>query len=179
VEGPRGVFSGQKKEKKTHLDRHFERHTYVKPHSQFCEVLRMGAMVLRFLLLVALMIPSYGDVNTCVSASRELRGRGTGNTLHPNDISCMQCEPTRSKEDCPFGCQDIINQFYSACSGVCLPDTYYFDPQYLMKGCWDEHADEILRTVERCGCNPAARGARLTLALMILFVVSLIFSFKF
>ena len=38
---------------------------------------------------------------------------------------CFACDPTRL--ECPSGCNAVLRQMFDACSGVCLPDGYFFD----------------------------------------------------
>lgn len=50
---------------------------------------------------------------------------GDGTTID----SCMGCDP--ALPDCFPTCQALVDQLYTQCDSVCLPDGYYFDPRKL------------------------------------------------
>lgn len=60
-------------------------------------------------------------------ATNKVRKAGDGTTAN----SCMGCRPT--KPECSAGCQDLIDNMYLRCDGVCLPNGYFFDPRKFIK----------------------------------------------
>ena len=64
----------------------------------------------------------------------------------------------RTTNSTDTGCQELIDRMYWACTDVCLPDGYYFDPNKMLSGCWEDNVDEMDINVERCGCNSSGRG---------------------
>jgi hypothetical protein len=62
-------------------------------------------------------------VHRCVWATNKLRKAGDGTT----SSSCSNCDPALPA--CNAGCQDLIDTVYWSCSGVTLPQGYYFDPR--------------------------------------------------
>ena len=90
----------------------------------------------------------------CIHATRKLGKNGDGST----DSSCMHCDP--AIEFCYFNCQELIDQMYEACDGVCLPDGYYFDASFTITGCWKDAKSDLKIGVERCGCNSAPGSVR-------------------
>jgi hypothetical protein len=99
--------------------------------------------------LVSAVAP--GD-HQCIHATRKLGKNGDGST----ESSCMHCDP--AIEFCYFNCQELIDQMYESCDGVCLPDGYYFDASFTLTGCWKDVKPDIKIGVERCGCNSAMPG---------------------
>ena len=136
----------------------------------------LNIYIFLIVLLLFELIDS-GNVHDCVKASRRVHRRSfyppyyeeIERDLEPNimdrpnpasfgnDTSiepCMLCEPV--KEECPEGCDGLLEYYVESCSGVCLPDSYFFDPEKTMSGCFDEHTYEIYRNIWRCGCNAAS-----------------------
>lgn len=137
------------------------------------------------ILLLFFKVIDSGNVHDCVKASRRVRRRSfyppywednpDVEDLEPNVMEgkrpdpssfpknsrnestiapCMVCEPV--KEECPDGCGGLLAYYVESCSGVCLPDSYFFDPEKTMSGCFDDHTYEIYRNIWRCGCNAAS-----------------------
>jgi hypothetical protein len=144
------------------------------------KLLTFLTLVLGFLLLF-----SSADVHDCVKAARRVHRRSAyppyvnpprpdqdpatiEDTSHLKIEPCMICEP--ANEECPVGCQDLLDYYYSSCSGVCLPDSYFFDPPMTMSGCWGDHAKEIGRHVERCGCSSAARVRNVIFTIIVMLI---------
>lgn len=92
------------------------------------------------------------NVHRCVHTTNKVRKRGDGSV----EGSCSSCDP--AQPDCDTGCQELIDRMYWACTDVCLPDGYYFDPNKMLSGCWKDNVDEMDINVERCGCNSSGRG---------------------
>lgn len=146
-------------------------------------------------LLLAFFIPCVwsvdeeANVHNCVKASRRLHYRTEYPPFikppHPDEknpidwmvqeptavMPCIVCEPTN--ELCPQGCQNLLNFFFKVCKGVCLPETYFFDPQMTMAGCWDDHKVELERHAQRCGCSAASAGVS-PRALLIYVLVAIV-----
>jgi hypothetical protein len=143
------------------------------------------------LLLVALIGAVSGDVHECVNAARRLHRR----TFYPpyalppgpndppyvvlyNNLGlpvepiepCIVCEPVNV--DCPVGCEELLGDFLSKCDGICLPDTYFFDPQNTMAGCFADHAYELNRQIERCGCSAAASLLKASFSFLLLLLLA-------
>lgn len=136
--------------------------------------------MIQLLLLLGLFnlcvwsIDEEANVHNCVKAARRLHYRTAYPPFvkppHPDEenpidwlveeptavMPCIVCEPTN--ELCPEGCQKLLDFFFKVCDGVCLPETYFFDPQMTMAGCWDDHKTELNRHVKRCGCSAASSG---------------------
>ena len=91
-----------------------------------------------------------------------MRKRGDGSTVG----SCSSCDP--ATDECEAGCQDLINRMYWACTEVCLPDGYYFDPNKMLSGCWEDNEASMKINVERCGCNSSSRNYESSLGYTVL-----------
>ena len=102
------------------------------------------------------------NVHRCVHTTNKVRKRGDGSTVG----SCSSCDPATA--DCGGGCQDLINRMYWACTEVCLPDGYYFDPNKMLSGCWEDNEASMKINVERCGCNSSSRSYGSSLGLTVL-----------
>ena len=85
------------------------------------------------------------SVHRCVHSATKLAKQTKA------DNPCMNCDP--AADQCNPGCQVLIDGLYHVCSGMCLPDGYYFDPQSQMEGCFAENKDKFKIAVEKCGCN--------------------------
>ena len=92
------------------------------------------------------------NVHRCVHTTNKVRKRGDGSIVG----SCSSCDP--ATDECDTGCQDLINRMYWACTEVCLPDGYYFDPNKMLSGCWEDNETAMKINVERCGCNSSPRS---------------------
>jgi hypothetical protein len=103
--------------------------------------------ILAICLFPIVLVNSEGSVHKCVHSSTKLAKRGRGNT----ETSCMGCNPAMPA--CSSGCQNLIDKLYINCDNVCLPDGYYFDPQWELQGCWKDNIKKVKIKVERCGCN--------------------------
>ena len=56
-----------------------------------------------------------GTLRNCVKSLRKI----TVNS------KCMKCNP--ALQSCQGNCQFLVDDTYSSCTGICLPDGYYFD----------------------------------------------------
>ena len=93
----------------------------------------------------------------CVKVTTQIAEKSIG---VGNRAACMQCDPTL--DECPQGCQPLIDKMYVKCDGVTLPDGLYFDPAQTLEGEWSvEVKEELRRVIGRCGCSGAA-AARLS-----------------
>ena len=92
------------------------------------------------------------NVHRCIHTTNKVRKRGDGSV----EGSCSSCDPARPV--CDTGCQELIDRMYWACTEVCLPEGYYFDPNKMLSGCWEDNVASIDINVERCGCNSSSRG---------------------
>eukprot|EP01039_Chlorochromonas_danica_P001100 gene1100-1195_t len=81
----------------------------------------------------------------------------------------MGCDPTYPT--CAEGCQDLVKRVYYRCDGVCLPNGYYFDPQWDLDGCWGEVKSQVKIKVERCGCNAASSSLPFSVFLTALMAI--------
>lgn len=108
------------------------------------------------------------NVHRCVHTTNKVRKRGDGSV----EGSCSSCDPARAV--CDTGCQVLIDRMYWACTEVCLPDGYYFDPNKMLSGCWEDNISEMDINVERCGCNSSTRGYSVSLLLLSCLVSALI-----
>jgi hypothetical protein len=104
------------------------------------------------------------NVHRCVHATNQVRKRGDGSVVG----SCSSCDP--AQPTCDTGCQDLINRMYWACTEVCLPDGYYFDPNKMLSGCWEENVPSIDINVERCGCNASSRSLSVSLTVLMAII---------
>ena len=102
------------------------------------------------------------NVHRCVHTTNKVRKRGDGSTVG----SCSSCDP--ATDVCDVGCQDLINRMYWACTEVCLPDGYYFDPNKMLSGCWEDNEASMKINVERCGCNSSSRSYEGSLGLAVI-----------
>lgn len=105
------------------------------------------------------------DVHRCVHAANKLRKAGDGTTQG----SCSSCDPAVS--ECEPNCVDLIERLYWSCDGVCLPDGYYFDPQWTLGGCWEDALAMMKIHVERCGCDSGFRSTGSLLVMAFLTIV--------
>lgn len=138
--------------------------------------------VIRMVLLLAAMQLSVGqegleqqenaelaqwpaNIHRCVHTTNKVRKRGDGSIIG----SCSSCDP--AVDTCDVGCQDLINRMYWACTDVCLPDGYYFDPNKMLSGCWEDNEALMKINVERCGCNSSTRSHASSLGLTVLLGV--------
>lgn len=111
------------------------------------------------------------SVHQCVKAARKLQRRTHMppfvKPVGPDEVEpyvdpkliepCLMCEP--ANEFCPDGCQKLLDFFFAACPGICLPETYFFDPHLTMAGCFSDYGTDLRRHAQRCGCNSAMGGA--------------------
>lgn len=138
----------------------------------------LAQVAIRLLLILTLCHTGYGqtvldgeenaelaqwpaNVHRCVHTTNKVRKRGDGSIVG----SCSSCDP--ATDTCDVGCQDLINRMYWACTEVCLPDGYYFDPNKMLSGCWEDNEAEMKTNVERCGCNSSPRSYASSLGLSI------------
>jgi len=89
------------------------------------------------------------NVHRCVHAVTKLAKQGDGTTVG----SCSSCDPAVSEANVPSNCQFLVDNMYYACSKICLPDGYYFDPHSTLSGCFVDNMKQIKINVERCGCS--------------------------
>ena len=97
-------------------------------------------------------------VHRCVWAGNKVRKAGDGSTVG----SCSSCDPAIN--ECPAGCQDLIDTLYWSCAEITIPDGYYFDPKNTLDGLWDDSLEQMKINVERCGCNSASKGSAMSTA---------------
>lgn len=126
-----------------------------------------------FILYHGLITAVDGEgVRDCVQAIRRLH-RGNGEEV------CFVCEPVN--EECPAGCQELLDNFHKECKDVCLPETYWFDTQEFTKfynrntydtrkGCYNDHKESLLRDTVRCGCAAGSAGVSPSMLLVSLFL---------
>ena len=94
---------------------------------------------------VVLLSHAEADANSCVSVTRKMQN---------SDTTCLMCDPTY--EFCGGKCQQLIDNVYTGCDGVCLPDGFYYDEARTLSGCWDKKLKAELKIqVGRCGCSAA------------------------
>jgi hypothetical protein len=68
-------------------------------------------------------VPSNG---ACIERIEELTATLEGES--DSEINkCFGCTAF-AKDECSFGCQDIIDSIYDACEGITLPRYYFYDP---------------------------------------------------
>ena len=84
-------------------------------------------------------------VHRCVHSTTKLAKQTAGGN------PCFNCDPATN--ECNPGCQILIDGLYHVCSGMCLPDGYFFDPESNLEGCFNNVKSEFKIGVERCGCN--------------------------
>lgn len=91
----------------------------------------------------------------------------------------MRCDPTQPI--CPQNCQNLINNLYTNCENVCLPDGYFFDPLNEYFGCFEENSQNILIGVQRCGCNNSNKifNFNFLILILIFFIIIIIQIFIF
>jgi len=84
---------------------------------------------LNFFLAVLLVVLGCVDtqwsratVKKCIAISNYLATFGDGST----STSCMGCDP--ALPECTSPCQSVVDDLYTDCDGICLPDGYYYDP---------------------------------------------------
>ena len=111
------------------------------------------------------------NVHRCIHTTNKVRKRGDGSVVG----SCSSCDP--AQPDCDTGCQELIDRMYWACTDVCLPDGYYFDPNKMLSGCWEDNVAEMDINVERCGCNSGSRSFSISfMALTVIMGTALFFT---
>ena len=66
-------------------------------------------------------VPSNGP---CIERIEELAATLEANSETNNCLGCTAF----AKDECSFGCQDLIDSIYDVCEGITLPRYYYYDP---------------------------------------------------
>ena len=79
---------------------------------------------LLFFLVLPFCRPA--DVHHCVHYVRKV-SKGNDGTVGDGSTpnSCLACDPTLPQ--CPEGCEGMLKNMFNYCSGICLPDGYFFD----------------------------------------------------
>ena len=108
------------------------------------------------------------NVHRCVHRTTKLSKQTAQGT------PCFNCDPALN--ECPVGCQQVIDDVYHMCNGICLPDGYYFDPESQLEECFAANRAAMKIGVERCGCNAAFRlsGTAASLAFALLLSLTLL-----
>ena len=107
------------------------------------------------------------NVHRCVHRTTKLSKQTAQGT------PCYNCDPALN--ECPVGCQQVIDDVYHMCNGICLPDGYYFDPESRLQECFAENRAAMKIGVERCGCNAAFRlSGAASLAFVLLLSLTLL-----
>jgi hypothetical protein len=77
-------------------------------------------------------------INSCISMIQTLEAIAQ---REGNAGTCLGCDPTL--DACPVGCQNHINDYFTACNGIELPDGAYFDKDEKFSGTVPSRASPI------------------------------------
>jgi len=90
---------------------------------------------------------------------------------------CLGCKVSQSAKDCHSECGNLLYQLTEFCTGVTLPDGYFYDPPDesgvgTITGEWSEELErQIDIAAGRCGCNGSNRAR---LGVGVIFVAILV-----
>jgi hypothetical protein len=131
-------------------------------------------MIIVILLLIIIAINDAAVIkpspHQCIHYTNKIRKQnGWGDTVG----ACMNCNTARP--ECYGDCQPQLDLVKQACTGVCLPEGYYFDSSSTLNGCWDDIKRQIGIEMEKCGCNSANNNNKSYIFILITIISLLYF----